>query len=72
MKKETEAIIVGTAFVLLFGLVSSLLVRNRPVELTQEEWHGSWACTADTLQCPDGTSVGRVPPYCHFAECPAQ
>jgi hypothetical protein len=72
MKRETDVIIASTAFVLLFGLVSSLLIQHRPVELTQEAWHGSWACAADTLQCPDGTSVGRVPPYCLFAECSAQ
>ncbi|MBX4206461.1 hypothetical protein KW784_01610 [Candidatus Parcubacteria bacterium] len=69
MKRETEIIIISTLFVLMFGLVSSLLLKNRPVALT-EEWHGSWSCTADTYDCPDGTGVGRVPPYCHFAECP--
>ncbi len=68
MKRETDIIIAGTVFVLLFGLVSSLLIRNRPVELTQE-WQGSWACTADTLECSDGTFVGRIPPYCHFSQC---
>ena len=68
MKRETETIIAGTLFVLMFGLVSSLLVKSRPIELTQE-WNGSWSCTADVIECTNGTSVGRVPPYCHFAEC---
>ena len=28
------------------------------------------ACTQDAKMCPDGTSVGRVPPSCEFAPCP--
>lgn len=29
------------------------------------------ACTMDAKQCPDGSYVGRVAPFCEFAECPA-
>lgn len=29
------------------------------------------ACTLEAKLCPDGTSVGRVPPQCDFAPCPA-
>ena len=28
-------------------------------------------CTADAKRCPDGSSVGRVPPTCEFAPCPS-
>ncbi len=28
------------------------------------------ACTMDVRICPDGTSVGRIPPDCEFEECP--
>lgn len=28
------------------------------------------ACTKDAFICPDGTTVGRVPPMCNFARCP--
>jgi hypothetical protein len=28
------------------------------------------ACTMEAKQCPDGSSVGRVPPNCDFAPCP--
>ncbi len=28
------------------------------------------ACPMDAKVCPDGSSVGRVPPDCEFAECP--
>lgn len=29
------------------------------------------ACTMDAKQCPDGSYVGRIAPFCEFAECPA-
>lgn len=28
------------------------------------------ACTMDAKLCPDGSSVGRIPPSCEFAACP--
>lgn len=28
------------------------------------------SCTMEAKICPDGTSVGRVPPQCDFAPCP--
>ncbi|MGZ5027704.1 MAG: hypothetical protein ACXV9T_11040 [Methylobacter sp.] len=30
------------------------------------------ACTQDAKLCADGSSVGRVPPSCSFAPCPAK
>jgi len=32
---------------------------------------GGVACPADAMLCPDGSSVGRVPPLCQFAPCPS-
>lgn len=29
-------------------------------------------CTMDAKQCPDGSSVSRVPPGCEFAPCPEE
>jgi hypothetical protein len=29
-------------------------------------------CTLDVKLCPDGSSVGRVPPSCEFAPCPGE
>lgn len=29
-------------------------------------------CTQDVRECPDGSSVGRVPPSCAFASCPSR
>jgi hypothetical protein len=71
MKTETPAIVMGTALILLFGIVSSFLIATRPSTSLAEEFTGSWACAADTLECPSGSSVHRVPPYCLFASCPA-
>jgi hypothetical protein len=31
---------------------------------------GDVACTMDAKLCPDGSTVGRVGPDCHFAPCP--
>jgi len=31
---------------------------------------GDVACTMEAKICPDGSSVGRVPPDCEFAPCP--
>jgi len=31
---------------------------------------GPVACTKDAKQCPDGSTVGRVPPKCEFEACP--
>jgi hypothetical protein len=30
------------------------------------------ACTMEAKICPDGSSVGRMPPNCEFAPCPGQ
>ncbi len=37
-----------------------------------ESWRGNVlsVCTADAMQCPDGSYVGRVAPRCEFAACP--
>lgn len=32
---------------------------------------GQTACTLDAKVCPDGSSVGRIPPNCEFAPCPS-
>lgn len=31
---------------------------------------GKVVCTADAMECPDGSFVGRVAPECRFAPCP--
>jgi hypothetical protein len=34
------------------------------------EGSGPYACNADAMICPDGSSVGRQGPQCEFAACP--
>ena len=65
---QTNLIIGGTVFILLFGLFSNYLLRDyaAPIETVE----GSWACTAEIKVCSDGSTVGRIPPYCQFAACP--
>ncbi len=69
MRKETDVIIIGTVLVLFFGLVSQFILSHRVPATLTEEYHGSWSCTADVYICPDGSEVGRIPPYCHFGPC---
>lgn len=65
---QTNLIIGGTVFILLFGLFSNYLLSDYATPV--ETFEGSWACTADLRVCPDGSTVGRTPPYCQFAACP--
>jgi hypothetical protein len=32
----------------------------------------TYTCTADAMQCPDGSYVSRSGPQCQFAACPGQ
>jgi hypothetical protein len=72
-KTEMNIILWGTAIVILFGMVSSAIIAqsqtSRLTNLQTYNFSGSWACTADTQTCPDGSSVGKVPPYCQFDSC---
>lgn len=68
LKTDTNTIVVGAVvFMILLASLSTYLLNNssnvEPVE-------GSWACTTDAKICPDGSAVGRTPPYCQFAPCP--
>lgn len=74
MKSEARIIFTGAVLVILFGLLSSALLKNQSQSFTLSERGediGSFACTMDAKVCPDGTFVGRVPPYCQFAACPS-
>lgn len=66
MKAETNLILGSTLFILMFGLFSSYLL-NSITTSSSEAITGSWACTTELRQCPDGSLVGRTPPYCQFA-----
>lgn len=63
MKKD---VLVGGGVILVFVII--MFVIGRPITSPTEE---PVACTMDARQCPDGSYVGRVAPFCEFAECPA-
>lgn len=67
MKKDLLFIVCGASAILIFALLTTLAKDEQYLE--RPEKNGSWACAADTFLCPDGSSVKRVPPYCHFAAC---
>ncbi len=55
---------IGIALSCLVVLVGTLLY------IASHE-HAATACTQDAKICPDGSTVGRVGPYCQFADCPS-
>ena len=61
MKYRSVAIVV-IIFLVLAGIYSYISHQNAG--------EGTIACPADARLCPDGSSVGRVPPGCDFAACP--
>jgi hypothetical protein len=65
---ETRVILGGTILILLLGLFSNFVLQNYAAS-SNEAVTGSWACTAELRVCPDGSTVGRIPPYCQFASC---
>lgn len=54
-------IVLIITFLAIGGITGYVLIKNanKPI-----------ACTTDAKLCPDGSSVGRLPPNCEFAECP--
>jgi hypothetical protein len=70
--RETQErlIILGTILVISAGALSSFLIKSEEARAAiVPEFKGSWACVADIEMCPDGRTVSRVGPYCHFASC---
>ncbi|MEX0919242.1 MAG: hypothetical protein WDZ64_00650 [Parcubacteria group bacterium] len=63
LKKFTLAII---ALIILIGIYM-VLPKSAAISPEPEEVF----CTADAMQCPDGTWVGRTGPDCEFV-CPAE
>jgi len=65
-------IILLLAFVVFTFYPSHFFLFQDPISegygITGEE---QVACTMEAKQCPDGSYVGRVPPECDFAPCPA-
>jgi len=61
----------------IYGLVAIAMVAgllhlftNEAVAPVVDEVGDGVMCTADAMECPDGSYVGRVAPSCEFAACP--
>lgn len=63
-----KSLFFGIVLILLIG-IAGFFYRNVMERTAAPE---PVACTMDAKVCPDGSSVGRVPPSCEFAPCPAQ
>ncbi|HRN70752.1 MAG TPA: hypothetical protein PLS49_06240 [Candidatus Woesebacteria bacterium] len=53
---------------------SGMTIEQMPVEQGEREPidSGIVVCTMEAKICPDGSSVGRMPPNCEFAPCPGE
>ncbi|HTM68239.1 MAG TPA: hypothetical protein VL426_02965 [Candidatus Binatia bacterium] len=61
------------AFIVLLALPligAGCFAAPKPPVAANKNAPGGVACTMEAKQCPDGSSVGRVPPNCEFAPCP--
>src|SRR4030043_1736134 len=60
------------AGVAIFTALRLYQLRQQPVapNVPTSKPEAATACTDDVKQCPDGTYVRRLPPYCNFAPCP--
>ncbi|MCK5095835.1 MAG: hypothetical protein KAR24_00615 [Candidatus Pacebacteria bacterium] len=67
MSKHLFWILVAVFLFLVVGV--TIFVENRDSDNKIKE---PVACTLDAKICPDGSSVGRIPPDCEFATCPAE
>lgn len=56
---------------LIFGLILVVILSSAAFFLTLKTFKPKEvACTLEAKLCPDGSSVGRIPPTCEFAPCP--
>ncbi len=56
-------------FTFILGMNYQKVISN-PKEVVTPTPTAGVACTLEAKICPDGSSVGRVPPDCEFAPCP--
>lgn len=63
------AVMAVTAFLLVLNL--AITAPKKTVTNSNTADANEVACIMDAKVCPDGSSVGRVPPKCEFADCPA-
>jgi len=63
---KTFLLILGTIALMTISAVGGYYLGARKSSTKPQ----NLACTQDALLCPDGSSVGRIPPSCQFAPCP--
>jgi hypothetical protein len=80
--KDTNHILIALACIIALAFILGFLLGNggkssrmnkvvpSPVEEMENDETEETFCTADAMQCPDGSYVGRVGPNCQFAPCP--
>lgn len=67
----SKNVIIAIIIILILLVGGWLLIgRNEVADIAEEDGDEIF-CTMDAMQCPDGSFVGRVPPNCEFAACPA-
>lgn len=64
MSKNTIWVIIIAILLIAGGVYAFTALNGEPAD-------EQVFCTMDARLCPDGSSVGRVPPDCEFAACPS-
>lgn len=64
-------IIAVCIFIGIVAYIGAIWYHAIQLEKEAEAW-GKYACTEEAMICPDGSSVGRVLPYCKFEKCPSK
>lgn len=57
-----------TTFLIILVVIGIILVSS----CAQKSKESLVACPQDAKLCPDGSSVGRIPPSCEFVACPGE
>jgi hypothetical protein len=69
MKKKNNKIFLIILLIVAVALIAGYFLYQNNFFSFKQEKRGI-TCIADTRNCPDGSSVGRVPPNCEFTPCP--
>jgi len=70
LKRSITTLLAIAAFVGVFFLIQRIIPPAPWTVPGNADDGGAVACTMEARLCPDGSSVGRVPPSCDFALCP--
>ncbi len=68
---HSKSLVLGLIVLVVLGLGLFYSMKEKAPAQNEPPKNDTIVCTMDALLCPDGSSVGRVPPSCAFATCPA-